>query len=65
MSNTAETAARTLVPGNLLSLTEGAATSAETLFAKAKAAVTLKVSQDGKISAALIEREQFAAHGLS
>ncbi len=65
MSKTAETAAKTLILGNLLSLTASTATSAETLLAKAKAAVTGKVSSEGKISAALIEREQFAAHGLS
>ncbi|BCW87764.1 (2S)-methylsuccinyl-CoA dehydrogenase [Alphaproteobacteria bacterium SO-S41] len=39
--------------------------AAETLLAAAKASVRVKVSDKGKVSAALFEKEQHAAHGLS
>ncbi len=51
--------------GDLLSLAASAVGAADTLLARAKAAVAAKVGSGGKISAALIEREQFAVHGLS
>ena len=50
---------------NLLPLTASAVEAADALFAKAKASVFAKVAKDGKVSAAAIEREQFAVHGLA
>ncbi|MBX3445236.1 MAG: acyl-CoA dehydrogenase family protein [Parvibaculaceae bacterium] len=57
-------AADILLP-DLLPLAKQAADAADRLLAAAKQAVVAKVSRDGKVSAALIEREQFAAHGLA
>lgn len=54
-----------LILDDLLPLAEDALTAAEALLAHAKVSVREKVSEDGKISAAAIEREQFAAHGLA
>ena len=53
------------VLGDLLALTASAVAAADTLLAQAKAAVAAKVGKDGGISAALIEKEQVAAHGLA
>lgn len=39
--------------------------AAQALLGKAKIGVRAKVSKDGKVSPALLEREQHAAHGLS
>lgn len=50
---------------DLLPLTASAVDAADALFAKAKASVFAKAAKDGKVSAALIEREQFAVHGLA
>ena len=50
---------------DLLPSTVSAVEAADALFAKAKAAVFAKVAKDGKVSAALIEKEQFAVHGLA
>ncbi|MEQ8267092.1 MAG: acyl-CoA dehydrogenase family protein [Parvibaculum sp.] len=50
---------------DLLPATAKAVEAADTLFAKARAAVFAKVAKDGKVSAAAIEREQFAVHGLA
>lgn len=50
---------------DLLPSTASAVEAADALFAKAKAAVFAKVAKDGKVSAALIEKEQFAVHGLA
>ncbi|MBC7103921.1 MAG: acyl-CoA dehydrogenase family protein [Parvibaculum sp.] len=50
---------------DLLPLTAGAVDAADALFVKAKASVFAKVAKDGKVSAAAIEREQFAVHGLA
>ncbi|HCX68259.1 MAG TPA: acyl-CoA dehydrogenase, partial [Rhodobiaceae bacterium] len=50
---------------DLLPLTASAVEAAGTLLASAKAAVFAKVAKDGKVSAALVEKEQFAAHGLA
>ncbi len=50
---------------DLLPLTAKAVEAADSLLAKAKAAVFAKVAKDGKVSAALVEKEQFAAHGLA
>jgi len=50
---------------DLLLLTASAVEAAGTLLASAKAAVFAKVAKDGKVSAALVEKEQFAAHGLA
>ena len=50
---------------DLLPLTARAVDAANALLARAKAGVFAKVTKDGKVSAGLIEREQFAAHGLA
>ncbi len=50
---------------SLVDRTRQAVGSAETLFNAAKAAIRAKVVSDGKIDAGLLEREQFAAHGLA
>ncbi|MDP1625746.1 acyl-CoA dehydrogenase family protein [Parvibaculum sp.] len=50
---------------DLLPLTAKAVEAADTLLAKAKAAVFAMVAKDGKVSAAAIEREQFAVHGFA
>tara|TARA_R110000824_G_scaffold118960_2_gene271491 strand:+ start:110501 stop:112174 length:1674 start_codon:yes stop_codon:yes gene_type:complete len=50
---------------DFLPLAAKALTSAETLLAHARTAVSAKVSRDGRVSAALIEREQFAVHGFA
>ena len=50
---------------DLLPLTASAVDAADALFVKAKASVFAKVAKDGKVSAAAIEREQFAVHGLA
>lgn len=50
---------------DLLPLTAKAVEAADALFARAKASVFAKVAKDGKVSAALVEKEQFAAHGLA
>lgn len=55
----------TLAPADFLPLAAKALTSAETLLAHARRAVTEKVSKEGRISPALLEREQFAAHGFA
>jgi (2S)-methylsuccinyl-CoA dehydrogenase len=50
---------------DLTALAADALASLEALQAQAIASVRARVSQDGKLSAALIEREQRAAHGLA
>ena len=50
---------------DLLTLTAQAVEAADTLLAKARAAVFATVATDGKVSAAAIEREQFAVHGFA
>tara|TARA_R110000868_G_scaffold42158_21_gene143097 strand:+ start:6563 stop:8245 length:1683 start_codon:yes stop_codon:yes gene_type:complete len=50
---------------DFLALAAKALISAETLLAHARQAVATKVSKDGRISPALLEREQFAAHGFA
>ncbi|NIJ42436.1 (2S)-methylsuccinyl-CoA dehydrogenase [Parvibaculum indicum] len=50
---------------NLIGLAKEAVTAADKLLAKARAGVREKVVADGKVSAAALEREQFAAHGLA
>ena len=50
---------------NLIGLAKEAVTAADKLLAKARAGVREKVVVDGKVSAAALEREQFAAHGLA
>ncbi|MGL4812616.1 MAG: acyl-CoA dehydrogenase family protein [Beijerinckiaceae bacterium] len=50
---------------DLIVLAQAAAAAGQTLLAEAKGAVRLKVLKDGRISAALLEREQHAAHGLA
>jgi (2S)-methylsuccinyl-CoA dehydrogenase len=54
----------TLIPG-LIGLCEEAAANAERLLGRAAAAVRVKVSDNGSLSAVLIEREQHACHGLA
>ncbi|WP_421860462.1 acyl-CoA dehydrogenase family protein [Parvibaculum sp.] len=63
-SNPSATEGKVLLD-DLLPLTASAVEAASTLFTKAKAAVLAKVAKDGKVSAALVEKEQFAAHGLA
>ena len=46
-------------------LAEQAVAAVEALLAQAIASVRARVSEDGRLSAALIEREQRAAHGLA
>lgn len=53
-----------LTIADFLPLAAKALTSAETLLAHARRAVAEKVSKDGRVSPALLEREQFAAHGF-
>ena len=50
---------------DLLPLTARALGAAEGLLAEAKAAVAQRVAPEGAVDAALLEREQFAAHGLA
>ena len=50
---------------DLLALTPQAVEAADTLLAKARASVFATVATDGKVSAAAIEREQFAVHGFA
>ena len=58
-------AARAPAPPNLQSNLGAAVASLEALQLDATAAVHRLVSKDGKLSAALIERHQHAAHGLA
>ena len=64
MAHDGQTSAAILLP-NLLGLTKAAIAPAEAVLAAATDAVKAAVSEDGKVSAAALEREQFAAHGLS
>ncbi|WP_171177929.1 acyl-CoA dehydrogenase family protein [Ruegeria sp. HKCCD8929] len=50
---------------DLLSLTSAALAPVETVFERAREAVRATVSADGRVSGALIEANQTAAHGLS
>jgi (2S)-methylsuccinyl-CoA dehydrogenase len=50
---------------DLLALSDEAVNAADRLLAAARAAVFARVSKDGKPLAALIEKEQFAAHGVA
>ncbi len=50
---------------DLVSLTAEAVNAVERLCDSARRSVSARVSEDGKISAALLEREQYAAHGLA
>ncbi|WP_121632771.1 acyl-CoA dehydrogenase family protein [Tropicibacter alexandrii] len=50
---------------DLLDLTGAAIAPVETLFAAARTAVRDRVSEGGRVSGALIEQHQFAAHGLA
>ena len=49
----------------LIPLTVQAADAADQLLEKAKSAVGERVSQEGKVSAAALEANQFSAHGLA
>ncbi|WP_284166029.1 acyl-CoA dehydrogenase family protein [Frigidibacter sp. SD6-1] len=50
---------------DLLDLTAAALPEVEALLAQAQAGVRARVSREGKVSAALLEEHQFAAHALS
>ena len=50
---------------DLIASARDATAAAEALLADATRAVAARVTQDGRISAKLIDREQRAAHGLS
>lgn len=61
----ADTTRAPLLLDNLTGLTADAVAAADTLLARASHAVRELVSVDGKVSAARLEEEQFAAHGLA
>ena len=71
--NTAAKPAARAAPGageeprlaGLLALAAEAVDAADALLAKARASVFAMVATDGKVSAAAIEREQFAVHGFA
>ena len=50
---------------DLLNLTAAAIAPVEAVFERAKASVKARVSEDGRVSGALIEANQTAAHGLA
>ncbi|SIS59713.1 (2S)-methylsuccinyl-CoA dehydrogenase [Roseivivax lentus] len=50
---------------DLLALTKAAVPAAEAVLALAKDALAKRVTEDGRVSAALIDREQTAAHGFA
>ncbi|MGV8997425.1 MAG: acyl-CoA dehydrogenase family protein [Parvibaculaceae bacterium] len=54
----------TLTISEFLPLAAKALSDAETLLAHARQSVAVMVSKDGRVSPALLEREQFAAHGF-
>ncbi|MCG7522080.1 acyl-CoA dehydrogenase family protein [Ruegeria sp. Ofav3-42] len=55
----------TAILPDLLTLTRAAAPAVETVFERARESVRGMVSADGRVSGALIEANQTAAHGLS
>ena len=59
------TIATPVILPDLLALTRSASAPADTVFAAAKARVTDMASEGGRISAARLEAEQTAAHGLA
>ncbi|MEM9434222.1 MAG: acyl-CoA dehydrogenase family protein [Pseudomonadota bacterium] len=59
-----ETATPTVLP-NLLSLTHAACPAVESLLARAQESLRVLVSDGGRISSALIEENQTAAHGVA
>ncbi|WP_371156850.1 acyl-CoA dehydrogenase family protein [Jannaschia sp. 2305UL9-9] len=61
---TAETAAGIVLP-DLLRLTAAAVAAVDAVVAKAKTALSEKVTVDGRVSGARIEAEQTAAHGFA
>lgn len=61
----ANAAAASHAPANAIDLIAAALPGFETLLQEAIAAVRGKVTADGRISSALLEAEQHAAHGLS
>jgi len=50
---------------DLLTLTSASLPALETMLGSAKASVSAMVSRDGRVSAALLEQHQTAAHGLA
>ena len=50
---------------DLLNLTAAAIAPVEAVFERAKASVKARISEDGRVSGALIEANQTAAHGLA
>ncbi|MEM7169884.1 MAG: acyl-CoA dehydrogenase family protein [Pseudomonadota bacterium] len=56
---------QSLVLPELLKHCRAASTGAEAYLAQAKASVQALVAPEGKVSAPLLEREQFAAHGFA
>src|SRR5690606_34902110 len=65
MSVTAAEADHTATIDNLFDLAAAAVTAAETLYDKARRALRERVTEDGTVSAAVLEREQHMAHGLA
>ncbi|MCY1127613.1 acyl-CoA dehydrogenase family protein [Frigidibacter sp. RF13] len=55
----------TALLSDLLDLTEAALPEVEALLAEAQSGVRARVSHDGRVSASLLEENQFAAHALS
>ncbi|MCE9648545.1 MAG: acyl-CoA dehydrogenase family protein [Parvibaculum sp.] len=66
-ANTPRTASTTdsIALPDLLPLAAKAVEAADILLARAKVSVAQKTSKDGRVTAALVEQEQFAAHGLA
>jgi (2S)-methylsuccinyl-CoA dehydrogenase len=65
VQNPTARSSESLVLGDLLPLAAKAVEAADALLARAKVSVAQKTSKDGRVTAALVEREQFAAHGLA
>ena len=59
------TMTQTAILPDLLTLTKAAVAPTEALLDQAKSAVRDTVTADGRISGALLEQHQAAAHGLS
>src|SRR5262245_2104977 len=61
----AQVASRTEQPQDLAAVARDATAAAEAVLADATAAVRARVTRDGQASAAAVDREQRAAHGLA
>ena len=61
----ANSSPKTLILDNLTGLTAEAVGAADDLLSKASRSVRARVNEEGKVSVALLEQDQFAAHGLT